>query len=860
MVLDTTLIETLQRVSNVQAGLTWIRGSQEELFCRYGELYTRALRVLYLLQRAGLRPKQEVVLQISDESVFLHVFWACVLGGFVPVPCTVGSNDEHRLKLLKIWDVLDNPVLAVEEAVWTKFSAAMGEVPGVAELAARKLRVEELMAAADCDGAPLGDVFSAQPEEIAFLQFSSGSTGDPKGVILTHDNVLHNLRAILEGAQITSEDSCLSWMPLTHDMGLIGMHLMSLCAGIPFYLIPTETFMRRPSLWLSKINEHRVTLSSSPNFGYKLFLTTLKPRAAAEWDLSSLRLLFNGAEPISYELCQRFLIAMGPYGLKPSAMFPVYGLAESTVGSAFPVPGEWMRPVSVDRRTLQTGEPVVELSDADADKPYAVRFLEVGRPISDVRLRIADEDGRELPDGVVGSIQISGACVTQGYYNNPAATERAFTPDGWLNTGDLGFWRDGRLVVTGRAKDILFVNGQNLYPHDIERVAEEVDGVELGKVAVTGLFDEKLQRDLILVFVTYKHKIADFAPLALNVGRCLARKMGLQVDYVLPVRSIPKTTSGKLQRYKLGERYQEGEFDTAILELQACIRDLQASETVIPPQNEVEEAILKLWQDALQRDGISVEDNYFELGATSTLVAQVVSRLELLYPGRVNISDPYSMPTIRQMAEHILSTPRTLQLQSITLPSAFYARGGGGEDSVRLRTGAALATALRRAAEENGGTLHDLLAVLYANLLGQVAGQKSVEIQVIDDVKRIAPLRLDMDKLLPDAMKLVQAGPQSEAVYSWNDVSRMQRTRVEHSILPCFYNRELWSGNVDWLQVYDLVLQVEAFEDGLNLTFLLDGRRLRKEKIKDLLTLYVRLLQHLAGKYSSGREQHAPTV
>nr|WP_283809182.1 non-ribosomal peptide synthetase [Tumebacillus amylolyticus] len=830
------------------------------MFCSYNDFYTRCLRVLHLLQQKGVRPKQEVVLQINDEGVFLHLFWACVLGGFVPVPCTVGANDEHRLKLLKIWDVLHEPVLAIEANIWARFADIMGDNPLVADMQEHMLSVESLMEVADQDDAPLGTVYEASADDIAFIQFSSGSTGDPKGVVLTHANVVHNLHAILQGAQVSANDSCLSWMPLTHDMGLIGMHLMSLCGGIPFFLISTETFMRRPALWLTKINEHRVTMTSSPNFGYKLFLTTFKQKVATEWNLSCLRLIFNGAEPISHELCNRFLDEMAAYGLSRETMFTVYGLAESTVGSVFPEPGTPMRPVLLDRRSLVTGQEVVELAESERDKPYAVSFLDHGKPVSDVNLRICDEENRELADRFVGYIQISGACVTSGYYNNPVATAKAKTADGWLNTGDLGFLRDGRLVVTGRAKDVLFVNGQNLYPHDIERVAEEVEGVELGKVAVTGLHDPALQRDVVLVFVTFKHKVPDFAPIAWNVQRCLSRKMGLRVDHVLPIRSLPKTTSGKLQRYKLGERFQEGEFSEIVNELQSCLLDLRLQEKIVPPQNEVEDVILKLWQEVLQRDSISVDENFFELGGTSTLVAQIVTRLEQLYPDRVKISDPYSLPTIRAMADHILSVPRVLELSQITMPSSFYARGGGGEESVHLRTGAALATALRRASEENGGTLHDLLAVLYANLLGQVAGLQQVEVQVVDDVKRIAPLRLKMDATLSDAMKLVQDGPDSPDAYSFAELSRMTRSRTEHGILPCFHNRELWNGNVEWLQAYDLVLQVEAYEDGLNLACLFDGRRLRKEKVKELLTLYVRLLQHLAGKYSSGREHHAPTV
>jgi acyl-CoA synthetase (AMP-forming)/AMP-acid ligase II/acyl carrier protein len=866
MTQDKTLIDTLQRVqAHSESGITLIHGSHDERSVSYGDLYTRARRVLHVLQQKGLRPRQELVLQVQEESVFLHLFWACLLGGIIPVPCTVGSQEEHRLKVVQIWSVLRDPMLAAEADTWERFRSHVEARPELREMETSRICTEELMLAAASDDAPLGAVYEASPQDIAFLQFSSGSTGDPKGVVLTHENVVTNLRAIVAGVRAEPRDSVLSWMPLTHDMGLIGMHLMALSAGLPFYLIPTHLFVRRPGLWLDKVSEHRVSLTSSPNFGYKLFLTTFRSQRAADWNLSSLRVIFNGAEPISYELCERFLETMAPYGLPRSAMFPVYGLAEATVGAAFPEPGAGMRHVRVDRRTLVLGETVVELA-AGTDSQVAASFLEVGTPIQDVEIRICGEQGEKLAEMQVGRIQIRGKSVTQGYYNNAEATARALLADGWLDTGDLGFWRGERLVVTGRAKDILFVNGQNFYPHDVERAAEAVDGVELGKVAVTGVLDETLQRDRILVFVTYKHGVLDFAPLALAVKRCISRQMGLQVDHVLPVRAIPKTTSGKVQRYKLGEQFESGIFDAAAAELQARMAELERAEGIVAPRNEVEATILELWQAVLQRDAISVEDHFFELGGSSAMVAQIVGELEELYPGRVQIADPYALPTIRQMADHILAAPRTISLTPIPLPEKYLAsqQAEGGAETLQARVGVALMESLRKLARAMQGTLPDLLALVFANLLAQVASTEKIELSFAGggEGDRVTILQIDFSGVdLAGALHSVRDQRLAEReVCKFSDLLHGTRRQEEPGILAGFFHRETRGGQTKWLQVYDLLLQVEEFEDGLELACQFEGRRLQQNGMKELLTLYVRLLQHLAGKSASGREHHAETV
>jgi acyl-CoA synthetase (AMP-forming)/AMP-acid ligase II len=305
-----------------------------------------------------------------------------------------------------------------------------------------------------------GTIYDSDRESIAFIQFSSGSTGNPKGVTLTHGNILTNMDAIITGVNAVEEDSTLSWMPLTHDMGLIGFHLTPLAAGINQCLMPTEMFIRCPALWLDKADEHRATMLSSPNFGLGYLLSNLKENEEKKWDLSNVRILFNGAEPVSGEVCNKFLDALEPYGLKRNVMFPVYGLAEACLAVTFPPVEEEAVAVTVDRRSLITGSTVIEFDNRDNTE--SMTLTDLGYPVKGCSVRICDEENLVLPDNVVGHVQIYGDNVTKGYYNDEEATNEIVKGGGWLDTGDLGFFRNGRLIVAGRAKDVIFVNEKTI--------------------------------------------------------------------------------------------------------------------------------------------------------------------------------------------------------------------------------------------------------------------------------------------------------------------------------------------------------------------------------------------------------------
>jgi acyl-CoA synthetase (AMP-forming)/AMP-acid ligase II/acyl carrier protein len=609
MQLYDTLIDLLADARGRDRQIRFIDGERDESVVMFADVWDRALGLLGALQARGMRSGDELVIFSKSNESFVVAFWAAILGGIVPVPVAVGISDEHRLKLFRILRQLDRATLFTEQDLLKRlrdFSVQqqLGEITAI--LDAKTALISDVKTGEN------GQLSSVMPDELAFIQYSSGSTSDPKGVCLTHRNLCTNIRAIIEATH---------WM-----------------------VMDTNVFVRRPLLWMSKASELQATQLCSPNFGYKHFLKLFERKGLPDLDLASVKLILNGAEPISYELCEDFLSALAPHGLKRTAMFPVYGLAEATVGVAIPTPGDEYSRVVVHRHSLRIGEAYEPADVGDAD---AVSFVKVGSAIRDVEIRVVDDADNELDQGKVGNIQLLGASVTERIYGDPAATKALFTADGWLRTGDCGVFVDGQLVITGRSKDIIIVNGQNYYPHDIEEIAAQVDGLDLGKVVVGGTKTEDSQTEELLVFLLYRQDIDSFQSLADEVRRTIGEHAGLEVDHVIPVARIPKTTSGKVQRAKLLDAYLDGEFDDVV-------RQLSPSAAAAATDDDPLVAELELICREFSKERIiGPEDNLFEVGVSSLTLTEIVLAIDERYPGKLDISDLFDYPTLRAIADFL---------------------------------------------------------------------------------------------------------------------------------------------------------------------------------------------------------------
>jgi len=640
------LVEAIQDKQGNNKGILFIKNRENEFFLSYDALYKKALHMLHILQAKGLEPGDELVFQVEDNYDFVCVFWACLLGKIVPVPVTPGSSDEYRLKLFNIWKILERPHLITSKKHMENLKAFVYE-KGLEELfntiRANTIILEEIETTAE-----KGIIHIPAESDTAFIQFSSGSTGAPKGVVLTHKNLETNIKAIHNGLRAPGADKFFSWMPLTHDMGIIGFHLTPMMAGWEHVLMPPQLFVRYPDFWLRKVMETDSTVVVSPNFGYKYVLKHFNPGKFADLNLSSVRLIVTGAEPICAELCREFLDIMKPFGLKSQTMFPVYGLAEASLAVSFTQPEAEISTLTLDRQSLNTGKKVKEVTD----KKNAISFVDVGSPVEKCLLKIVDDNGTSLEDDFIGHILIKGDNVTAGYYNNKEATSRILTSDGWLKTGDLGFQRNGSLYITGRAKEIIFVNGQNYYPHDLERIAGEMDDIAFEKIAFCDSFDSQKKDNEIIAFVVFKREMKNFLALADNLRQHIVERAGLEIDKVIPVKQIPKTTSGKLQRYKLKKMYQDGMYDDILQEINALIEERGVGKRNIP-QREMKEQIARVWEEILKINKVGYNDNFFDLGGNSSYAVRVKSKLEELFACRLEDVDLFKHPTINTLVRYL---------------------------------------------------------------------------------------------------------------------------------------------------------------------------------------------------------------
>ncbi|MFJ5138667.1 amino acid adenylation domain-containing protein [Streptomyces sp. NPDC088707] len=539
---ETVLLDVLAGAAEAAPGegIVHVDGDGAERTVSHRALFADALRVAGGFLDAGLAPGSHVVLPAERSEEFLPLFWGAVAAGLVPVPL---APDVRRV--LPVWEILDEPPVAVGASTAPVLDALPGSV--------RSLMLGELRE----HPAPL-TLPTRAPDDVAFLQFSSGSTGAPKGVELTHAAVLANLAQIRAAAGIHSADVLATWMPYFHDMGLIGTHLVPMSARIKQVRLEPLTFAKRPLRWLEAASRHRATLLSAANFALALVERRVPADALARLDLTCARMILVGAEPISPAVWRAFVGRMRPTGLPACAPSPVYGLAEATLAVTFPPPGEVARPLALDRAALGRGR-AVDTSPG----PDAVELMDVGIPVHGCAVRITDDTGHPVEERRVGHIEVSGPQVARGYHGAPEATAEAFRGD-WLRTGDLGFLREGRLCVTGRSKDVVFVDGRTLHASDLEEVVANTPGLGRCPVAVVGSTDPADGGgERVVVFLAPAPPLSSVTAELLHAVRGRVRE-ALGHDDVrvvaLPARGFPRTTSGKVRRGVLRERFEGGEY------------------------------------------------------------------------------------------------------------------------------------------------------------------------------------------------------------------------------------------------------------------------------------------------------------
>lgn len=545
-------------------GIGFVQPDGSLKFTTYPELLSQAKCMIHGMQLRGMVPGDKVIIVMSRNEEIIPILWTCFLSGYIPTvlqpPVSFSEFNQPAQKIDNVYLTLKNAKLILSSDLINEFHSDV--IPSGSLINSEHLKT----------GTQEAEIYQPKETDIAFIQFSSGSTGDPKGIMLTHKNILTNHAAIGVGLDIHDTDVFTNWMPLYHDMGLIGYHILPVFCQTNHYLIHTIDFVKRPSIWLDVMDKVRCTITGCPNFGQALLLRHLKNREDKDWDLSSLKGIVNGAEPISSRIMADFLDRLARHGLRKGAMMPAYGMSEATVAISF---SELLKEpvVNAFNRSMLQKAGIARLEKENVTE--MIELVSVGKALPDTDIRVVDDAGNELENQADGNIQIKGGGITAGYYNNPAETRNSFEK-GWLKTGDKGFFFDGDLYITGRVKDIIFVRGQNLYAHDLENLAGKYSDISYGKVIFGGVFDPKKGQDQIILFLVGSPNKATCESF-LGLRNFFRDNYGISIDVFVPIRSnqVPRTSSGKIQRFKLISSYENGEFDEAIAELKKLMRELE---------------------------------------------------------------------------------------------------------------------------------------------------------------------------------------------------------------------------------------------------------------------------------------------
>jgi fatty-acyl-CoA synthase len=546
------LPQALAQAARAGSGYWFVAGRDadgaRETFRSYADVQHAAWCVARSLREAGLQRGDVVALVLPDAEAFLTTLFGASMAGLVPAsihpPASIAERERHvdlvapliRQSGARALITSSDLVPHFERIRTTCADLAMMLTPDALDAPASEPDVEPAL------------------HDIAFVQYTSGSTSTPKGVVLTHANVCANVDAINgpSGLATASGDVAVSWLPLNHDMGFVGMALGPLYSACTGVLMPPALFVRRPVEWLRAITRHHGSISFAPNFGFDVCVRRVKPQDLEGLDLSSWRIAGCGAEPIHAATIEAFAQRFAAVGFRESSLFPSYGLAEHVLAATFPMRDHRPSTETVSIDALNDRRAAAPSGEEDA----AVTLVGCGRPFPGHAIRIVDDEGRALPERAVGEIVLAGPSVMLGYYKHDALTAQTIR-DGWLHTGDLGYVSGGELFVCGRAKDVIIVNGRKYYPQDLEWAVDELAGVRRGRVVAFGT-SERGRADRVVIVVEPSGTVATDA-LAETIRRQVGSMFGLYVDEVavVPSGTVGRTTSGKVQRAATRRRYEE---------------------------------------------------------------------------------------------------------------------------------------------------------------------------------------------------------------------------------------------------------------------------------------------------------------
>lgn len=631
-----TLPDLLLNAAKTSKGITYVGANGQEWHESYAQLLNRAQRLLAGLRANGLQPQSQVILLCPRSQDFVAALWACFLGGFVPVPVPIApdySTDNSKAAILRgALALLENPVILTSrdwgESLRDFCDRTLPPQSSPAQTTASDSKSVQLYALEELEEyAPDDKVHRPELDDLALLILTSGSTGLPKGVMLSTRNLRVSTYGMATVNGLTANSVQLNWMPLEHVASIVMFHLTPVMLGCDQIQVANEWGLQDPLRWLDALDRYRATATWAPNFAYGLINDRAEALSQRQWNLSAIRWMGNGAEAVVGKTTRRFLELLAPHGLRQTAVSPGYGMSETCSGIVHS--HNFAQTLAQDENAL----------------------VDLGEPIPGVALRIVDHENIVVPEGTIGALQVKGATVTQGYYNRPDANGEAFTADGWFNTGDLGFLRQGRLTLTGRQKDVIIINGANFYNHEIEAAVEELPEIDVSFTAACGVRRSHDTTDRVAIFFHPTDSRPITADLLGRIRRQVIENIGINPDFLIPVEQadIPKTSIGKIQRNQLSQRFAAGDFDAILEEMAQIWRDRPTSAQSLP-QSGLQQQIAVIWQEVLNLPSVGLDENFFELGGSSLALMQVMAQVLERFDKSVTTVDLFQHSTVRSLA------------------------------------------------------------------------------------------------------------------------------------------------------------------------------------------------------------------
>jgi amino acid adenylation domain-containing protein len=640
-----------------------IDGEKPAYHVTYGDLDRQARAIAASLQMIQAQGKRALLL-FPPGLDYIAAFFGCLYAGVVAVPAYPPQRKRTLPRLKAILSDAAAKVVLTTSEVHLTVARLSDPLPEMGEFKNLQwINVDRIER--NLEEGWKRPTISA--ESLTLFQYTSGSTGTPKGVMLSHSNLLHNQRMIREGFGHTEASVVVGWLPLYHDMGLIGNLLQPLYVGFPCILMSPASFLQRPFRWLQAISRYRATTSGGPNFAYDLCVEKIVPEQRSTLDLSCWSVAFNGSEPIQAASLERFAEAFGPCGFHREAFYPCYGLAEATLFVSGGLPLDPPRLYTVDKKALEAHR-VVEAEEGREEDVWPL--VSSGRTRLDQQVRIVDPISLILcADGEVGEIWVKGPSVAKGYFNRPEETEQTFraylkeenrcqtsgpvTGEGpYLRTGDLGFLHQGELFVTGRLKDLIIIRGRNHYPHDIEWTAQQSHpGLRPGGGAAFSVDVDDEERLVVVQEVAYRLQ-PDVEEVASTIRQAVAETHGIEVDTVVLIEpgTLPKTSSGKIERHTCRDRFLAGHLEEVGRSLK---RDPCVTKGLVVPRTPIEKAVAEIWEEVLGCDRIGLHDHFFTLGGDSLRGTQLLSRLRDAFQIDLSFDSLFEKPTVAGLAEEI---------------------------------------------------------------------------------------------------------------------------------------------------------------------------------------------------------------